>query len=174
MTAYSAPAPHRAPMPTREPDRRRVIPHLTSRLGALLATTGLALALLSLYLPWLDTGAGTLSALGITEVIDVRSVAPVLFLGLLAIMVLTVVTLVTRFGAVAIAATIVAVVVLLSHFAFMWALYTSVGSGDATLAGLPAGASVTWGPYVAAVGLLVAAAGSAWAARSASHTGPDF
>lgn len=174
MTAYSAPAPHRTQLPTREPDRRKVIPHLTNRLGALLAAAGLLLALASLYLPWLDTGADTLSAIGITEVIDVRSVAPVLFLGLLAILMLNAITLVTRFGAVAIAATIVAVVVLLAHFAFMWALYTSVGSGDATLAGLPAGASVTWGPYVAAVGLLVAAAGSAWAARSATHTGPHL
>lgn len=174
MTAYSAPAPHRSPLPTREPDRRKVVPHLTNRFGALLATAGLALALVSLYLPWLDTGTGTLSALGITEVIDVRSVAPVLFLGLLAILLLIVITLVTRYGAVAVAATVVAAAVLLAHVAFLWALYTSVGSGDATLAGLPAAASVTWGPYVAAVGLLLATAGSAWAARSARHVGPDF
>ena len=172
MTAYSASAPHSTPLPTREPDRRRVIPHLTNRTGALIAFAGLAIALLSLYLPWLDTGSETLSAIGITGVIDVRSVAPVLFLGLLAIGVLSVISLVTRFGAVAVGTTVVAAVVFLSHLAFMWALYTSVGAGDATLAGLPI-ATVTWGPYLAAVGLFMAVVGSAWAARSAAHTDPE-
>ena len=76
MTAYTPPAPHRDALPTRTRGRTRLIPHLKNRVGALAAVAGLSLALVSLYLPWLTTRTGTsLSGLGITEIVDVRSVA---------------------------------------------------------------------------------------------------
>lgn len=174
MSSYSAPAPHRAALPTRASDRRKVIPHVANRIGALVSVAGLALALISLFLPWLSTGAGDLSAIEITEVIDVRSIAPVLFLGLVVVMLLVATSLITRLGAVASAATVVSVVILLAHLAFMWTLYSSVGTAEPTLAGLPDGASVTWGTFVAALGFLVAAAGSAWAAKSADFHVSDL
>src|SRR5699024_1998890 len=96
---YSAPAAHRSALPTRAQDRRKVVPHATNRIGALVATAGLALALISLYLPWLHADSGSFTALDITSVIDVRSVAPVLFLGLVVMMLLVAVSLVTRLGA---------------------------------------------------------------------------
>lgn len=174
LTGYSARAPHRSALPTRAPDRKKVIPHLTNRIGALIATAGLALALVSLYLPWLGSDSGSFTALEITTVIDVRSIAPVLFLGLVVMMVLVVVSLTTRLGAAATAAAIVSGVGLLAHLAFMWILYDSAGTADPTLAGLPAGASVSWGPYIAAIGFLVATGGSAWAARSATFHASDL
>lgn len=167
MTAYSAPAPHRTALPGRDTAGRKLIPHVTNRIGALIAVAGLALALISLYLPWLGTDSGPLSAIGITEVVDVRSIAPLLFLGLVMILFFVACALITRLGAIATAASVVSVMVFLAHLAFMWTLYTSVGTADPTLAGLPAGAAVSWGPFVAAVGFLLAAGGSAWAARSA-------
>ncbi|WP_216694407.1 hypothetical protein [Dietzia psychralcaliphila] len=170
MTAYTPPAPHRVPLPTRTPARTKTIPHARNRIGALMALTGLALALLSLYLPWLSTGESErISALGITEIIDVRSVAPVLFLGLLVLSLLVSVTALTRLGAFAVAATVVAVGVLAGHLAFVWTLILSTGTTEPALSGLPADATVTFGPYVAALGFVMGAAGSAWAARSARY-----
>src|SRR5699024_1352741 len=63
---YSAPAPHRSALPTRAQDRRKVVPHLTNRIGALVATAGLALSLISFYLPWLHSYSGSFTALDIT------------------------------------------------------------------------------------------------------------
>lgn len=174
MTAYTAPAPHRTALPVRATEHRKVIPHVVNRIGALVAVSGLALALISLYLPWLSTGSGSLTAIGITEVVDVRSVAPILFLGLVVVLVLVAASLISRLGALALAAAAVSLVALLAHFAFMWTLYTSVGTADPTLAGLPTDAAVSWGPYVAALGFLVTAAGSAWAARSATFHVSDL
>ena len=165
---YSAPAPDRSALPTRAQDSRKVVPHPSNRIGALVATAGLALALISLYLPWLHADSGSFTALDITSVIDVRSVAPVLFLGLVVMMLLVAVSLVTRLGAAATAAAAVSAVGLIAHVAFMWILYDSAGTADPTLAGLPAGAGVSWGPYVAALGFLEATLGSAWAAKSAT------
>ncbi|KAA0917915.1 hypothetical protein [Dietzia sp. ANT_WB102] len=174
MTAYTPPSPHRSPLPTRTQSRTKVIPHGNNRLGALIAVVGLALALVSLYLPWLSTGKDRITALGITDIIDVRSVAPVLFLGLVVLLFLVGVTAVTRLGAFAAAAAIVALGVLAAHLAFLWALMSSTSGTEPTLTGLPAGASVSFGPFVAALGFLLVAAGSAWAARAAEYALPDL
>ncbi|MET3861162.1 hypothetical protein ABIE38_002087 [Dietzia sp. 2505] len=170
MPAYTPPAPHRVPLPTRTPARTKRIPHVRNRIGALVTFTGLALALISLYLPWLATSGGErISALGITELIDVRSVAPVLFVGLLVLALLVTVTAFTRLGAFAVAAAVVAIGVLAGHLAFVWTLILSTGSTEPALSGLPANATVTSGPYVAAFGFVMVAAGAAWAARSARY-----
>ena len=174
VTAYTPPSPHRSPLPTRTPSRTKVVPHVRNRVGALIAVAGLALALVSLYLPWLRTDGGDqITALGITEIIDVRSVAPVLFLGLVVLLFLVGVTAVTRLGAFAAAGAVVSLVVLAAHLAFVWTLMSSTGSDEPTLSGLPTGASVTFGPWVAALGFVLVAAGSAWAARSAEYVFPD-
>lgn len=174
MTAYTHPAPHRTALPTRPPARTRIVPHVTNRIGALAAAIGLALALLSLYLPWLTTGSGErITALGITEIIDVRSVAPVLFLGLIILLFLVAVTAATRLGAFAIAGAVVGAIVLLAHLAFMWTLVSSTGSGDPMLSGLPSGAAISYGPFLAALGFIMVTVGSAWAARAADYVIPD-
>lgn len=173
MTAYTHPAPHRAALPTRAPARAKIIPHVTNRIGALTAAIGLALALLSLYLPWLTTGGERITALGITEIIDVRSVAPVLFLGLIVLLFVVAVTAATRLGAFAITGAVIGGIVLLGHLAFMWTLVSSTGSGDPTLSGLPSGAAISYGPFLAALGFVLVTVGSAWAARSAEYVFPD-
>lgn len=174
MTAYTHPAPHRAALPTRAPARTRIVPHVTNRIGALAAAVGLALALLSLYLPWLSTSGGSqITALGITEIIDVRSVAPVLFLGLVVLLFLVAVTAATRLGAFAMAGALVGGIILLAHLAFMWTLVSSTGAGEPLLSGLPSGAAMSYGPFVAAFGFLLVTGGSAWAARSAEYVFPD-
>ncbi|MBB1030645.1 hypothetical protein G6027_07050 [Dietzia sp. SLG310A2-38A2] len=170
MPSYTPPAPHRVPLPTRTPARIKTIPHVRNRIGALVAFAGLILALLSLYLPWLSTGRDErISALGITDIIDVRSVAPVLFLGLLVLSFLVTVTALTRLGAFAVAAAVVSIGVLAGHLAFIWTLILSTGSTEPALSGLPANATVTFGPFVAAFGFVMVTAGSAWAARSARY-----
>lgn len=175
MTAYTHPAPHRTALPTRAPAQARIIPHVTNRIGALAAVTGLALALISLYLPWLNTSSGeTITGVGITEIIDVRSVAPILFLGLVVMMFLVIVTTVTRLGAFAIAGAIVGGLILLGHVTFMWTLMSSTGSGQPMLSGLPSDTSLSYGAFVALVGLVLVAGGSAWAARSAEYVLPDL
>lgn len=175
MSSYTPPAPHRTPLPTRASARGKVIPHVMNRLGALLAAVGLLLALVSLYLPWLSTAAGeSITALGITEIIDVRSVAPILFLGLLVLLLLTVLTVTTRLGLFALAGAVVGLGVLAAHLAFVWTLISSTGTAEPTLSGLPTDASVTYGPYVAALGFVLVAAGSAWAARSAEYVVPGL
>ena len=175
MTAYTHPAPHRVALPTRVPARAKIIPHITNRIGALAAAVGLGLALLSLYLPWLTTGGGErISGLGITEIIDVRSVAPILFLGLIVMMFLVIVTAATRLGAFAITGAIVGGLILLAHLAFMWTLVSSTGSGQPMLSGLPSGAAISYGPFVAAIGFALVAAGSAWASHSAEFILPDI
>ncbi|MCZ4539029.1 MULTISPECIES: hypothetical protein [Dietzia] len=135
---------------------------------------GLAVALLSLYLPWLSTGRGEqITALGITDLIDVRSVAPVLYLGLVGMLLLVAATAVTRLGAFALAAAVVAAGALVGHLAFVWILIASTGEAEPMLSGLPADASVTFGPYVAALGFVTVAAVSAWAAFTAEYVHPD-
>ena len=176
MTAYTHPTPHRVALPTRHPARARVIPHVTNRIGALVAAIGLALALLSLYLPWLTSASAPgsrLSALGIADTIDVSGVAPALFAGLVALMVLVTVSAMTRLGAAAWAVVGLSLVVLVAHLIFLWVLHTSAGAPVPTLSGLPADASVTYGPYVAVLGFLLVLVGSVWAARSAQYLLPD-
>lgn len=175
MSAYTAPSPHRTPLPTRMPSRTKIIPHVKNRIGALAALLGLGLALLSLYLPWLATSGGEqITALGITEIIDVRSVAPVLFLGLVVLSFLVSVAAMSRLGAFAAAAGVVALGMLTAHLAFVWTLIASTGSSTPPLSGLPADAGVTYGPYVAALGFVLVAAGSAWTAWSAQYVLPDL
>lgn len=170
MAAYTAPPPHLAELPGRPPVHGKVIPRRRNLLGAALALGGLALALASLFLPWLTTGTaatGSLTAMEITQTIDVRSVAPILFIGLVVIALLVTVTALTRLGILATAAAAVSLVVLASHVAFVAILHTSSGSPDPTLSGLPADASVAHGPYVAGLGFLLPLAGATWAALSA-------
>lgn len=174
MTAYTPPAPHRDPLPVRARAKQKIIPHIRNRIGALVAVVGLALALISLYLPWLTSGGEGISALRITEIIDVRSVAPILFLGLVVLSFLVAVTAFTRLGLFAMAATVVALGVLVAHLAFVWTLSSSTGAAEPTLSGLPSDATVTYGPYVAALGFLMVALGSAWAAKSAEYAFPDL
>lgn len=175
MTAYTHPAPHRAALPTRAPARTRIVPHVTNRIGALAAAIGLALALLSLYLPWLTTSGGSqITGLGITDILDVRSVAPILFLGLVVLLFLVAVTAATRLGVFAMAGAVVGGIILLAHLAFMWTLISSTGAGEPMLSGLPSGAAMSYGPFVAAFGFLLVTGGSAWAARSAEYVLPDL
>lgn len=174
MTAYTPPAPHRVALPRRVPVRTRLIPHVTNRIGALTAAVGLALAMASLYLPWLTARGDHITALGITEIIDVRSVAPVLFLGLVVLIFLVIVTAATRLGAFAIAGAVTGGIVLLAHLAFMWTLVSSTGSGQPLLSGLPTGAAISYGPFIAALGFILVTGGSAWAARSAEYALPDL
>lgn len=174
MTAYTHPAPHRAALPTRNRGRTRLIPHVENRIGALVAIGGLTLALLSLYLPWLSTSGDSYTALDITRIIDVRSVAPVLFLGLVVLLFLVAVTAVTRLGAFAGAAAVVALGALAAHLTFVWILYSSTGESEPLLSGLPTGATVTFGAYLAALGFLLTTVGSAWAARAADYVLPDI
>ena len=175
MTAYTHPAPHRVALPTRAPGKARFVPHVTNRIGALAAAIGLALALLSLYLPWLTTSGGSqITGLGITDILDVRSVAPILFLGLVVLLFLVAVTAATRLGVFAMAGAVVGGIILLAHLAFMWTLVSSTGTGEPLLSGLPSGAAMAYGPFVAAFGFLLVTGGSAWAARSAEYVLPDL
>lgn len=175
MTAYTPRASHREDRSERSPTRDGLIPHVRNRIGALIAVAGLGSALLSLYLPWLSVDGGEqITAIGITEIIDVRGVAPALFLGLVLMSFLVVVTTATRLGAFAYAGAIVALAVLAAHLAFVWTLSSSTGSADPMLAGLPSDASVTYGPYVAVLGFVLVAAGSIWAARAADYLFPDI
>lgn len=170
MTAYTPPPPHRIPLPTRTPTRTKVIPRRRNRVCALVGIAGLAIALLSIYLPWLNTGRGDrISALGITDLIDVRSVAPVLFLGLVGLFLLVVTAAVTRLGAFALAAAVVASGILTGHLAFVWILIASTGASEPMVSGLPSDASVTFGPWVAALGFVMVAVASARSALASEY-----
>ena len=161
-----APAPGRA--------QGGLIPAVRVRLGGIIAFAGLAVALLSLYLPWLaGTGGSAVTALGLTEVLDLRAMMPLNFIGLIALAALTSITLVTRLGVFALLNAAVASLVLVAHCAFIVVLIASTGATDPLIAGLPAGASVTYGPYVSALGFLLVIAGSVWVARSAEYRMPD-
>ncbi|MFN3338304.1 MAG: hypothetical protein ACK40Z_01270 [Dietzia sp.] len=152
----------------------KIIPHLRNRIGGLIAFVGLALALLSLYLPWLSTETGGgITALDLTEILDLRTMAPLNFLGLLVLSVLVAVTLFTRLGFFAAANAVLATLVLIAHLIFVWVLFNSTDTSDPMLAGLPDGTSVTYGPFVAAIGFLLVIAGSALAAKSAEYLLPD-
>ncbi|EYT62367.1 hypothetical protein H483_0110875 [Dietzia sp. UCD-THP] len=152
----------------------KIVPLLRSRVGGLIAVAGLALALLSLYLPWLSTATGGgITALDLTEVLDLRAMAPLNFLGLLVLLVLVAVTVFTRLGFFAAANAVLATLVLIAHLIFVWVLFNSTDTADPMLAGLPDGTSVTYGPFVAAVGFILVIAGSVLAAKSAEYLLPD-
>lgn len=174
MAAQTTPVTHPSPLSAHSRERRKIIPHLRNNLGGLIAFVGLALALLSLYLPWVATeNGGGITGLGLTEILDLRAMAPVNFLGLIVLSVLTSVTLFTRLGFFALANAIVAAVVLGAHLAFVWVLIGSTNTSDPVLSGLPTGAAVTYGPFIAAIGFVLVVAGSAWAAKSAEYLLPD-
>lgn len=109
----------------------------------------------------------------VPEVLDLRSVTPVNFLGLIVLSFLAVVTLVSRLGLFAILNAASGTLVLIVHLIFVWMLYSSIGASDPLLDGMPAGVSVSYGPYVAALGFLLVIVGSVIAARSAEYLLPD-
>ncbi|MGF0226567.1 hypothetical protein ACQR3Q_12425 [Dietzia natronolimnaea] len=174
MAAQTTPVTRTSPPSASTPAGGKIIPHLRNRVGGLIAVAGLALALLSLYLPWLSTGTGGgISALDLTEILDLRAMAPLNFLGLLVLSVLVAVTLFTRLGFFAAANAVLASLVLIAHLIFVWVLFNSTDTSDPMLAGLPDGTSVTYGPFVAAIGFVLVIAGSALAAKSAEYLLPD-
>ncbi|MEH6623301.1 hypothetical protein [Dietzia maris] len=174
MAAHTSHAPEPVASTDGTPARRKkAIPIIQSRIGAPVAFVGLAIALLSLYLPWVTGGGQSLSGLVLPEVLGLREITPVNFLGLVALSFLTVVTLVARLGIFAILNAVTAGLVLIAHLAFMWVLYGSTGTADPILSGLSAEASVAYGPYVAIVGFVLVIVGSAAAAVSAEYLLPD-
>ena len=162
-----------APGPAPERAHDGVIPHVRVRLGGVVAFAGLAVALLSLYLPWLSGGGSPVTAIALTDVLDLRAMMPINFLGLIALCALTSITLVTRLGVFALLNAAVATLVLVAHCAFVWVLIGSTGASDPLISGLPAGTSVSYGPYISALGFLLVIAGSVWAARAAEYQWPD-
>ena len=173
-TPVSTATPRSIVAPAPERVRGGLIPAVRVRLGGIVAFAGLAVALLSLYLPWLSgTGVSSVTAIGLTEVLDLRAMMPLNFIGLIALAALTSITLVTRLGVFALLNAAVASLVLVAHCAFIAVLIASNGATDPLIAGLPAGASVAYGPYVSALGFLLVIAGSVWVARSADYRMPD-
>lgn len=173
MKSNATPAPERSVTRATSPRRGRSIPLAPLRNGALIAVVGLALALISLFLPWLSGPGQQITGLGVTETLDLRAMAPLNFLGLLVLLFFTSVTLFTRLGIFAIANALAASAVLVAHLTFVWVLLSSADSTSPVLSGLPPGVSVTYGPFVAAIGFAVVIIGSVWAAKSAEYLLPD-
>ncbi|MEB8327649.1 hypothetical protein NGF75_16895 [Dietzia kunjamensis] len=153
--------------------RGKGAPVVRSRVGGPVAFAGLAIALLSLYLPWVAGGGESFSGLVLPEVLGLREITPVNFLGLVGLSFLSAVVLVSRLGIFAILNAVTASLVLIAHLAFVYVLYGSTGTADPILSGLPMEMTVTYGPYVAVVGFLMVIAGSAVAATSAEYMLPD-
>jgi len=153
--------------------RRRSLPIVQSKIGAPLAFVGLAIGMLSLYLPWVSGGGRSLSGLELPEVLGLREITPVNFLGLVGLLFLTAVMLVARLGIFAILNAATAVLVLVAHLGFVYVLYGSTGTSDPILSGLPLDSAVTYGPYVAVVGFVLVIVGSAIAAMTADYLLPD-
>lgn len=173
-TPVSTVSPRSVDSPAPKRNRGGVIPHVRVRLGGIIAFAGLAVALLSLYLPWLTIeGGSSVTAIGLTEVLDLRAMMPVNFLGLIVLCALAAITLVTRLGIFALLNAAVAGLVLIAHCIFLWVLISSTGSSDPLIEGLPAGSSVAYGPYISALGFILVIAGSVWVARSAEYRMPD-
>ncbi|KAA0919927.1 hypothetical protein FQ137_04000 [Dietzia sp. ANT_WB102] len=138
-----------------------------------MAFVGLAVALLSLVLPWVSGGGPSITGLGLTDALGLRAFTPVNFLGLVVMAFLASVTLVARLGIFAILNAITAALVLVAHLVFVWVLYNSTGTLKPILSGLPAETSVSYGPYVAVIGFVLVIVGSVVAARSAEYLMPD-
>lgn len=173
-TPVSTATPRSVAAPAPEHSRiAGILPHVRVRLGGIVAFAGLAVALLSLYLPWLSGSGASVTAIDLTEVLDLRAMMPINFLGLIVLSALAAITLATHLGFFALLNAAVATLVLAAHCAFVWVLIGSTGSTDPLIAGLPAGTSVTYGPYVSALGFLTVIAGSLWAAKSAEYQLPD-
>lgn len=172
MTSKTTPATERSAHAA-PPARGRATPLASLRNGGMLAFLGLAIALISLFVPWISGQGQQITGLGVTEVLDLRSMAPLNFLGLVVLGFLTSVTLFTRLGIFAIANALVASAVLVAHLTFTWVLFSSTDPANAVISGLPSGVSVTYGPFLAAAGFLVMIIGSVWAAKSAEYLLPD-
>lgn len=174
MTIHATPHSERMNSPVEAPDGRdKKAPVVRSRVGGPVAFAGLALALVSLFVPWLSGAGQGISGLGLTETLDLRAMAPLNFLGLLVLGFLTSVTLFTRLGIFAILNAVTATLVLVAHLGFVWVLVGSTGTAEPILAGLPAEMSITYGPFLAAVGFVLVIVGSAIAAMSAEYLMPD-
>lgn len=155
------------------PDGGKIIPHVRNRVGGLIAFGGLAIALLSLFVPWLSGGGRSITGIGITEILDLRAMLPLNFLGLIVLSFLASVMLFTRLGIFAILNAVTATAVLAAHLTFVWVLMNSTGASDPLWSGLPAGTSVTYGPYLAALGFVMVIAGSVLSTRAAEYLLPD-
>ena len=62
--------------------RRKAGPVIGSRVGGLVAFAGLVIALISLYLPWVSGGGGSVTGAALPKVLGLREITPVNFLGL--------------------------------------------------------------------------------------------
>lgn len=144
-----------------------------SRTGAIIALIGVAVALSSLFLPWLADADRTFSPMELSEIIDIRGVAPLLFFGLGGVTLWVVLSLMTRLGVFAILGAVASGIVLVAHVVLIVVLFVSVGQGEPLLSGLPTGTSVTYGVFIAALGLALAVVGSVWAVTVAEHRMPD-
>lgn len=173
MTTHATPAPEQSGSRAAPPSRRRAIHLIRIRNGGLVAFVGLAVALVSLFVPWLSGDGQQISGLGVTELLDLRAMAPLNFLGLVVLSFLTSVTLFTKLGIFAIANALAASAVLIAHLTFVWVLVSSTGTTSPVISGLPSGVSVTYGPVLAAIGFLVVIVGSVSAARTAEYLLPD-
>lgn len=178
MTTHATPAPDRTDASATataapEPAGGKVIPHLRNGVGGVIAFAGLAIALLSLFVPWLSGAGRSITGIGITEVLDLRAMLPLNFLGLIVLSFLASVMLFARLGIFAIMNAITATAVLAAHLTFVWVLMNSTGASDPLLSGLPAGVSVTYGPFLAALGFVMVIVGSVLASRAAEYLLPD-
>lgn len=160
--------------PTPASAQSKIIPHVRVRIGGLVALAGLGIALLSLYLPWMSGGGGsTITAIGLTEILDLRAMIPINFLGLVGLCAMVAITLVTRLGVFAVLSAAITALVLVAHVTFVWVLIGSTNTSEPLISGLPAGTTVSYGPYISALGFIVVIAGSVWAAKSAEYQMPD-
>lgn len=174
MTSHATPdAEHSTTASASRAGGRKPVPVVQSRIWGPLAFAGLLIALASLYLPWVSGGGQSYSGLALPELLDLRAITPVNFLGLIGMSFFASVTLVARLGIFAILNAVTATLVLIAHVAFVWVLYGSTGTADPILAGLPAEVSVSYGPYVAVVGFVLVILGSIEAARTADYLLPD-
>lgn len=143
------------------------------RFGAVLALVGVAVALLSLFLPWLADADRTFSPMELSEIIEIKGIAPLLFFGLGGVTLWVVLSLMTRLGVFAILAAVASGIVLVAHVVLIVVLFVSLGQDEPLLSGLPMGTSVTYGVFIAALGLALAVGGSVWAVTVAEHRMPD-
>ncbi|HMT50490.1 hypothetical protein [Dietzia sp. UBA5065] len=174
MTIHAPHVPDRAASPeSATAGTRKAQPVIQSRVGAPVALAGLAIALISLYLPWVSGGGQSITGISLPDVLGLRAITPVNFLGLVGLSVLAVVTLLSRLGIFAILNAVTATLVLVAHLGFVWVLYGSTGTSEPTLTGLSPEMAVTYGPYVAVIGFVLVIAGSVAAAMSAEYLLPD-
>lgn len=147
--------------------------HLRNRMGGLISVVGLALALASLWLPWLVGPGISINGLDVPDVLDLRAVTPVNVLGLIGLFFFTILTVVSRLGIFAIVNAAIGILVLIAHSTFVWMLHGSTDSASPIFEAMPSGLSVSYAPYVAVVAFILVVVGSVIAARSAQYLMPD-